>query len=59
MYGHFGYLMMHFDLINVAALLMKLMNDIFCPYIDKSVIVFLDDILIYSKTLSDHRHHLQ
>lgn len=51
--------MMSFGLNNASTTFIGLMNDIFRPYLDKSVIMFLYDILIYSKTLIDHKKHLR
>ena len=58
-YGHFEFLVMPFGLCNAPASFMTLMNSILRPYIDRFVIVFLDDILIYSKTKSEHLMHVR
>ncbi|GJU18527.1 putative reverse transcriptase domain-containing protein [Tanacetum coccineum] len=58
-YGHFELTIMPFGLTNALAVFMDLMNRVCRPYLDKLVIVFIDDILIYSKTREEHVEHLR
>jgi hypothetical protein len=57
-YGLFEYLVMSFRLMNAPAHFMYLMNSVFMPELDKFVVVFIDDILIYSRSMEEHEEHL-
>jgi hypothetical protein len=57
-YGHYDFTVVPFGLSNALVVFMCLMNGVFREYLDRFVIVFLDEILIYSKTWEEHEHHL-
>nr|GFB19556.1 putative reverse transcriptase domain-containing protein [Tanacetum cinerariifolium] len=58
-YGHYEFQVMPFGLTNALAVFMDLTNRVCKPYLDKLVIVFIDDILIYSKNEKEHEKHLK
>nr|GEU89433.1 putative reverse transcriptase domain-containing protein [Tanacetum cinerariifolium] len=58
-YGHYEFQVMPFGLINALAVFVDLMNWVCNPYLEKSMIVFIDVILVYSKSKEDHEEHLK
>ena len=57
-YGHYEFLVMSFGLTNAPAAFMDSMNRVFRPSLDKFVIVFIDNILVYSRSELEHERHL-
>jgi len=57
-YGHYEYVVMPFGVTNALALLMDYMNRIFHSFLEKFVVVFIDNILIYSRTKEEQENHL-
>jgi hypothetical protein len=58
-YGLYEYTVMSFGLTNAPAYFMYLMNKVFMKYLDKFVVVFIDDILVFSKAEEEHEKHLR
>jgi len=58
-YGHYEYSVMSFGVTNTPSVFMEYMNRIFHPYLDQFVVVFIDDILVYSKSKEEHAEHLR
>ena len=58
-YGHYEFTVMPFGLTNGPATFMNIMNDVFRPLLDKCVVIYLDDILVYSKNEQEHAEHLR
>ena len=58
-YRHYEFLVMSFGLTNAPVAFMDLMNRMFIPYLDRFIIVFINDILVYSKSIVEHKDHLR
>ena len=58
-YGHYKFLVMNFRLTNALTIFIDLMNQVFWPYLDQYVGVFIDDILVYSNSYFKHEQHLR
>ena len=58
-YGHYEFVVIPFGLTNAPATLMNIMNNVLSKFLDKFVLVFIDDILIYSKSEKEHEENLR
>ncbi|KAA3483189.1 RNA-directed DNA polymerase-like protein [Gossypium australe] len=58
-YGHYEFLVISFDLTITSTAFMDLMNRVFQPFLDQSVVVFIDDVLVYSKFEHEHEENLR
>jgi hypothetical protein len=58
-YGHYEFFVMSFGLTNAPAIFMDLMNRVFRPYLDQYMVVFIDDILVYSNSYVEHEQYLR
>jgi hypothetical protein len=58
-YGHFEYVVMAFGITNGLAIFQLLMNDVFHEYFDDFVVYYINDILVFSKNIEDHEHHVR
>ena len=58
-YGHYEFLVMPFEVTNTPTIFMDLMNQVSGPFLDKFVVIFIDDILIYFKNEEEHAEHLR
>ncbi|GBG59112.1 hypothetical protein CBR_g32130 [Chara braunii] len=58
-YGHYEFIVMPFGLTNAPATFQRCMNDLFRPWLDRFVAVYLDDILVFNRTFQEHRGHLR
>ena len=58
-YGLYEYTIMSFGLTNAPAYFMNMLNKVFIEFLDKFVVVFIDDIMVYSKNEEEHKEHLR
>jgi hypothetical protein len=58
-YGLYEFMVMSFGLTNALSYFMYMMNEVFMEYLDKFVVVFIDDILVYSRSEEEHEGHLR
>ena len=58
-YGHFEFTVMLFGFTNAPVAFMDLMHRVFQPYLDQFIMVFVDDIMVYSQSKGDHENHLR